>query len=198
MVVVDYGVGNLHSVVKALQKVGAQPIVSSDKNLIAKADKLVLPGVGNFGQCAKNLDDYGLRQTVLDFAKSGKPFLGICVGMQLLFSSSEESEEFKGLGLIEGKVVKLSNNGLKVPQIGWNKLSFPIKSQLFDNIKSGDYVYFVHSYYANAACNNTIATTDYGDVITAAVQKDNIFGVQFHPEKSGLVGLKILGNFKEM
>lgn len=197
--IVDYGVGNLHSVLKAMEKTGAQVCVTSDKDVIKKADKLILPGVGSFGHCMKNLRACGLENVVKEFADSGRPFLGICVGLQILFEASEESPGVSGLGFLKGKIVRLPEAGLKIPQIGWNNLAYKKESPLFKGLTKSEYVYFVHSYYAQPEDAGIItATVDYGAGITASVASGNIQATQFHPEKSGDVGLQILANFKEL
>ncbi len=199
--IIDYGVGNLFSLNSSFKSIGIETIVTSDIEVIKNADKLILPGVGAFGDAAKKLRDSGLDVFVKEEALNGKPLLGICLGMQLLFEKSFEYGEHDGLGLISGEVVgmegKLPEN-LKIPHIGWNALTFTKQSPIFKYINDGDCVYFVHSYYAQNCDKALIATTDYGMPITAAVQKDNIFGCQFHPEKSGNVGLNILKAFCEM
>lgn len=197
--IVDYGVGNLFSLAHSLKKIGAESVVTSDKNVIAAVDGIILPGVGAFGDAAKKLRESGLADVVIEQARYGKPLLGICLGMQLLFDKSYEYGEHKGLGLIKGEVVPLKNavKDLKIPHMGWNKLHFCDKSSIFSTINEGDYVYFVHSFYAK--CEEGLsATTDYGCEITAAVRKNNVYGVQFHPEKSGDVGLKILKAFARL
>jgi len=199
--IVDYGVGNLFSLCCSLRSIGADAVVTSDVDVIKKADKLILPGVGAFGDAAKKLIDSGLDTLVKEQAQSGKPLLGICLGMQLLFEKSYEYGEHNGLGLISGQVVAMEGTlpkDLKIPHIGWNALHFKNKSPLFKYINDNDCVYFVHSYYAQNCDEALIAVTDYGKTITAAVQKNNIFGCQFHPEKSGNVGLNILKAFCEM
>ena len=196
--IVDYGVGNLHSVLKAVEKVGAKACVTSDSEVIKVADKMILPGVGSFGHCMKNLHAYGLVDTVKEYAASGRPFLGICVGLQILFEKSEESPGVSGLGLLPGEIVRLPASELKIPQIGWNKLIYKNDSPLFVGFNEGEYVYFVHSYYAKVNDGALVtASVEYGGDITASVGRNNIHALQFHPEKSADVGLKILYNFKE-
>ncbi len=196
-VVVDYGVGNLFSVAKALEKAGAQVEVTSDRQAVKQAERLVLPGVGSFGHCMANLNNYGLTGPVKEFAASGRPFLGICVGMQILFESSEESPGVAGLGLLRGHVRLLPDKSLKVPHIGWNSLDITKPGGIFRGL-AGGYVYFVHSYYACPEDTGIIsAKTDYGGAITAAVTYNNMQAVQFHPEKSGETGLNILQAFEE-
>jgi len=200
--IVDYGVGNLFSLQSSFRAIGADMIVTNDKNKIKDAEKIILPGVGAFEDAARKLNQTGLGELVINEANSGKPLMGICLGMQLLFEKSFEFGEHKGLGLIPGEIRPISEvipENLKVPQIGWNSLKIKgEKSPLFKYINDGDFVYFVHSYHGTNCTKNTIATTDYGAELTAAVAKDNIFGCQFHPEKSGSVGLSILRAFCEM
>ena len=199
--IVDYGVGNLFSLRSSLAAVGAEAEVTKDASVIRSAGKVILPGVGAFEDAMNKLRSSGLAETVIAEAASGKPLLGICLGMQMLFDRSFEYGEHAGLGLIPGSVVPIVDvipTGLKIPHIGWNALHFSGReSPLFRYIKEGDCVYFVHSYYAADCEKNVIATAEYGAELTAAVQKDNIFGCQFHPEKSGKVGLGILRAFCE-
>lgn len=195
--IVDYDAGNLKSVEKALAFLGAKPTVTGDPELIRDADALVLPGVGAFGVAMERLRSRGLDAAIIDFAKSGKPFLGICLGLQLLFEESEESPGVKGLSILPGKIKRIpEGEGRKVPHIGWNSLSFPRQGRLFAGLLDESYVYFVHSYYL-AAENPEIVTaeTSYGVDIHASVESGNLFACQFHPEKSGRVGLAILQNF---
>jgi glutamine amidotransferase len=194
--IIDYGVGNLFSVEKAFVKLGADVIVTSDVEEIAKADKIVLPGVGAFGDCMQNLIESGLIPTILDAVATGKPFLGICVGLQILFEGSEESPGIAGLGIIKGMVKKIYAPTLKIPHMGWNSLEFAAVSPLFQALPKSPYVYFVHSYYAVPEDPSVItAVTEYGQQVTAAVAQKNIQATQFHPEKSGDTGLLILKNF---
>lgn len=196
IVIIDYGMGNLHSVSKAVEAVGAVPIVTADKKIIAAAEKIILPGVGAFGDCMKNLQATGLVPELIKHIKSGKGFLGICLGMQLLFESSEESSGVAGLGIFKGAVKRLTTE-YKVPHMGWNRLKLKTASPL-TAAADGSYVYFVHSFHAVPEDSNIItAVCDYGTEITAAVGRDNIQALQFHPEKSGEVGLKMLQAFKE-
>lgn len=196
IVIIDYGMGNLHSVSKAVEAVGAVPIVTAEKRVIAAAEKIILPGVGAFGDCMKNLQATGLVPELIKHIKSGKGFLGICLGMQLLFESSEESPGVAGLGIFKGAVKRLTTE-YKVPHMGWNRLKMKAASPL-TAAADGSYVYFVHSFHAVPKDSNIItAVCDYGTEITAAVGRDNIQSVQFHPEKSGEVGLKMLQAFKE-
>jgi glutamine amidotransferase len=194
--IIDYGVGNLFSVEKAFVKLGADVIVTSDAEEIAKADKIVLPGVGAFGDCMQNLIESGLIPTIRDAVATGKPFLGICVGLQILFDGSEESPGIAGLGIIKGMVKKIYAPALKIPHMGWNSLEFAATSPIFQDLPESPYVYFVHSYYAVPKDPAVItAVTEYGEQVTAAVAQKNIQATQFHPEKSGDIGLLILKNF---
>ena len=198
--IIDYGVGNLFSLVSSLKAVGAEATITGDIDTIKKADKLILPGVGAFGDAAQKLKGTGFFDVVRNEAKNGKPLLGICLGMQLLFEKSYEYGCHEGLGLIKGTVVPMEGKlpeSLKIPHIGWNALHFKKESPVFKYINDGDCVYFVHSFYAEGCGDALIATTEYGKDITAAVQKDNVYGCQFHPEKSGNVGLSILKAFCE-
>ena len=208
-VLIDYGVGNLYSVEKALTAVGAKVAVSDDAKVLEQAEKLVLPGVGAFGDCMKNLEATGLIPTILEQAATGKPLLGICVGLQILFEESEESPGVKGLGIFKGVVKKINAENLKLPHIGWNSIEVGRKNsaikfsspKLFDNLNLADknYFYFVHSYHAVPSNENLItATTTYGEEVTAAVELGNIFATPFHPEKSGDAGLQVLENFVKL
>ena len=202
--IVDYGVGNLFSLGCSFRSLGAEVQVTGDPQVIRGADKVVLPGVGAFGDAAELLRRSGLDQVVIEEAEGGKPILGICLGMQLLFDRSFEYGEHRGLGLIRGDVVSMEPvvpRGYKVPHIGWNALHFPKDkpvSPLLRYVKEGDCVYFVHTYYATNCEGSVIATAEYGPELTAAVQEGNVMGTQFHPEKSGAVGLNILRAFCEM
>lgn len=199
--IVDYGVGNLFSLKCSLADLGAEVVVTADKQVLQNADQIILPGVGAFGDAAEKLRSTGLDKVLVHLATAGKPLLGICLGMQLLFEKSYEFGEHRGLGLIPGSVKPIADvipKGLKIPHIGWNALDFTKESPLFSQIKNGDHVYFVHSYYAADCEEDTIATAEYGAPLTAAVAKGNIFGCQFHPEKSGAVGLAILKAFTQM
>lgn len=202
--IVDYGVGNIFSLYSSFGYIGAEAVLTGDADKIRAADKIILPGVGAFGDAAEKLRDSGLAQVVVEAAKAGKPCLGICLGMQLLFEKSYEYGEHDGLGLIKGDIVTMEGvvpEDFKVPHIGWNALQFPKgkeKSPLFKYIEEGDFVYFVHTYYASNCEDAIIATTEYGAELTAAVARDNVYGVQFHPEKSGDVGMKILKGFIEL
>lgn len=199
--IIDYGVGNLFSLKSSLASIGAETVVTSDPEVIRSAERILLPGVGAFEDAAKKLRDCGLDKVVIDEAKAGKPLLGICLGMQLLFQKSYEYGEHTGLGLIEGEVCPIKDlipADYKIPHIGWNGLQFKKENPLFRYIKEGDCVYFVHSYYAAKCDDAVIATTEYGAELTAAVAKGNVYGCQFHPEKSGPVGLAILKAFSEV
>ena len=198
--IIDYGVGNLFSLRSSLNKIGADTVVTADPAVIAQADKLILPGVGAFADAAKKLRDSGLDKVIKAEAAAGKPIMGICLGMQMLFEKSCEYGEHEGLGLLKGSVVPMEGSipaNLKIPHIGWNALKFEKESKLFKYIKEGDCVYFVHSFYASGCEDSLIATAEYGRDLTAAVAKDNVMGCQFHPEKSGDVGLNILRAFCE-
>ncbi len=197
--IIDYGMGNLHSAAKALEKVGAQVTVTRDPELVRQADKVILPGVGAFGDCMKNLNERELAPVIHEVIAAGKPFLGICVGLQLLFEGSEEDPGIAGLGIFKGLVRKITAPGLKIPHMGWNNLEYRTSSSLFQGLPPAAYVYFVHSFHAVPTDESCItAVTDYGGQVTAAVGRGLVQAVQFHPEKSSAVGLKILANFKEM
>lgn len=199
--IVDYGVGNLFSLQCSLESIGAETVVTADPEVIRGADKILLPGVGAFEDAARKLRASGLDRVVIEQAHAGKPLLGICLGMQMLFEKSYEYGEHPGLGLIPGAVVPMDGvipAELKIPHIGWNALHFQQGSPLFRYIQDGDCVYFVHSYYAAQCDPFVIATAEYGAELTAAVAKDNVYGCQFHPEKSGSVGLAILRAFAEL
>ena len=199
--IIDYGVGNLFSLSSSFKKIGAEVMITSNPEDIKNADKLVLPGVGAFGDAAEKLRNSGLDKLIIEEANKGKKLLGICLGMQLLFDKSFEYGEHNGLGLISGNVIPMENNipkNLKIPHIGWNALKFHNTSPLFKYINEGDCVYFVHSFYADNCEDALIASSEYGKQITAAVAKDNVFGCQFHPEKSGNIGLNILKAFCEL
>ena len=199
--IIDYGVGNLFSLKSSFSAIGFDTVVTRDPEVLAKADKIILPGVGAFADAAKKLADTGLDKTVKELAASGKPLMGICLGMQMLFNKSFEYGEHEGLGLIPGNVVPMEgriSNELKIPHIGWNALEFKSDSKLFKYIKPGDFVYFVHSYYATDCEDSVTSIAEYGTDITATVEKGNVYGCQFHPEKSGNVGLNILRAFCEL
>lgn len=197
--IIDYGVGNLFSLVSSFKAIGADAIITGDESQIRKADKIVLPGVGAFGDAINKLKQTGLDKVIIDEVNNGKELLGICLGMQLLFEKSYEYGEHEGLGLIKGKIKPIADvipENLKIPHIGWNSLKFSkSKSKIFKYLSDGDFVYFVHSYYGADCEESVIATTNYGADLTAAVGRDNVYGCQFHPEKSGEVGLKILKAF---
>ena len=199
--IVDYGAGNIKSVENAVRYLGHEAVLTRDPAVILSADHVILPGVGAFGDAMTRLSRYGLDEVLRKAAASGTPFLGICLGLQLLFDSSEESEGVGGLGILRGKIVRIPNTDkegtyYKVPHIGWNNLSFPREGRLFKGLNDESYVYFVHSYYLQAEDKDIVtATTDYSVRIEASVEKDNIFACQFHPEKSSEVGMQILKNF---
>ena len=199
--IVDYGVGNLFSLCSSFAAVGADAVVTSDREIIRQADKIILPGVGAFGDAAQKLYESGLADVIKEEVARGKPLMGICLGMQLLFEKSFEYGEHEGLGLIPGEIRPIADvipSTLKIPHIGWNPLHFHKESPLFSRIKEGDCVYFVHSFYATNCDDAVLATAEYGAELTAAVAHKNVFGCQFHPEKSGAVGLDILRAFCEM
>ena len=196
--IIDYGVGNLFSLESSFAAIGAEVTVTADPEVLRSADKLLLPGVGAFGDAAEKLRGTGLDAVIKELAAAGKPLMGICLGMQLLFEKSYEYGEHEGLGLLKGQVVGMSGKlpaDLKIPHMGWNALELTKPAKLLEN---GSYVYFVHSFYAENCEDSLAAVTDYGIPITAAVERDNIFGCQFHPEKSGNVGLAILKKFCEV
>ena len=195
--IIDYDAGNIKSVEKALLHLGQEAAVTRDAEAILGADGVILPGVGAFGDAMEKLQAYGLVDVIHRCVESGKPFLGICLGLQLLFDSSEESPGAEGLHVLEGRILRIpASGGLKIPHIGWNNLSFPRKGRLFEGLEGNPYVYFVHSYYLKADRPEELAaTTDYVVPIDAAAERGNVFATQFHPEKSGEVGLRILKNF---
>ncbi|MDE7124570.1 MAG: imidazole glycerol phosphate synthase subunit HisH [Eubacterium sp.] len=195
--IIDYGAGNLMSVKKALDFIGAESEITMDKEKIKSASHVILPGVGSFGDAMKSMEERGLVETVKAAALSGKPFLGICLGLQLLFGSSDESDGIDGLNLLNGKISSIPKNmGLKVPHMGWNSVSVQQNGGIFKDIPDESYFYFVHSYYLNGADEADVAgTTEYGVNIQCAVQRGNLCATQFHPEKSGEIGLKLLENF---
>ena len=199
--VVDYGVGNLFSLKSSLAAIGAEAVVTAEREELARAEKIILPGVGAFADAIDKLRQTGLDRVVTQEAEKGKPLLGICLGMQMLFDRSFEYGEYAGLGLIRGEVRPIADvipAEYKIPHIGWNALHFQKESPLFRHVREGEHAYFVHSYYAAGCMDDTVATAEYGAELTAAVQRKNVFGCQFHPEKSGRVGLEILRAFAEM
>ena len=203
--IIDYDAGNIKSVEKALQYLGEEVVITRDRDIILASDRAILPGVGSFGDAMAKIDEYGLREVILEFVASGKPFLGICLGLQILFKDSEESPGVAGLGILDGHIVRIpdtdpdTGDRLKVPHIGWNSLDITDGATLFRGLKSNPYVYFVHSYYLKADDPSIVAAkTFYGTEIHASVEKDNVFACQFHPEKSGEVGLTILKNFLQL
>ncbi len=196
--IIDYGVGNLFSLKSSFSAIGVDAVVTSSKSELERAESIILPGVGAFCDATKKLKDSGLEDTVISLAKAGKPLMGICLGMQLLFEKSYEYGEHRGLGLIKGEIRPIETvipKDYKIPHIGWNSLEIKKQTPIFENVKNGEYVYFVHSYYAADCENSVTAVSDYGAPLTASVQDGNIFGCQFHPEKSGETGLKILRSF---
>lgn len=195
---VDYGVGNLRSVQKALEYVGAQVTLTDDPHVILGAEKVVLPGVGAFGDAMKGLRARGLDAVVQEIARRGAPLLGICVGMQVLFETSEELGQHDGLGLLPGRVLRFPAGELKVPQSGWNQIEPRRPSPLFRDVPAGAYAYFNHAYYCAAKPGDTLATTDYGRPYPSIVGRERVYGIQFHPEKSQAVGLALLRNFVEL
>ncbi|WP_079914636.1 imidazole glycerol phosphate synthase subunit HisH [Paenibacillus sp. 32352] len=195
--IIDYGMGNLHSVSKAVERLGYEAVITSDEQQIMAADGAILPGVGAFGDAMEHLRESQLDGAVKRYAESGKPLLGICLGMQLLFSRSEEHGSHEGLNLLPGSVVRFRGS-YKVPHMGWNRLQFVQSSPLFKGIEQG-HVYFVHSYHVQPEQrSDLLATTDYYQQVTAIVGRNQIYGMQFHPEKSGSIGMKLLGNFLEL
>ena len=198
--IIDYDAGNLRSVEKALASLGEETVITRNFKEILNADKVILPGVGSFGDAMAQLKKYELDKVVHEVAEKKTPFLGICLGLQLLFESSEETPGVEGLHLLDGHILRIpEEEGLKIPHIGWNSLEFPNKGRLFEGIAEQSYVYFVHSYYLKAAEESIVtATTEYGTHIHASVEKENIFACQFHREKSSTVGLQILKNFAKL
>ena len=198
--IIDYDAGNIKSVEKALAYLGEEAVVSRNPEVILKADKVILPGVGSFGQAMENLHRYGLVPVIRELVDNHTPFLGICLGLQLLFESSEETPGVEGLGILKGKILRIPPaEGLKIPHMGWNSLHLQNNGRLFKDIPEDTYVYFVHSYYLQAEDPQTVkATTQYSTMIHASVEKDNVFACQFHPEKSSRFGLKILENFAKL
>lgn len=195
--IIDYDAGNIRSVEKALQHLGEETILTHDFREIQKADKVILPGVGAFGDAMEHLKHYELDRAIKEVVAMDKPFLGICLGLQLLFESSDETPGVEGLGILKGNILRIpEEEGLKIPHIGWNSLEFPREGRLFQDLPADPYVYFVHSYYLQAQEPQIVtATCEYGVQIHASVEKNQVFACQFHPEKSGEVGLKILKNF---
>ena len=195
--IIDYDAGNIKSVEKAVLSLGVRPVLTRDQNVIRSADHVILPGVGSFGDAMEKLMSYDLVDVIREVTAKGTPFLGICLGQQLLFEESEESPGVKGLGILKGKCLRFDDTkGLKIPQIGWNDLALMNNGRLFKDIPDGAYVYFVHTYYCHAEDRSVVkAMTDYADPVDASIEKDNIFACQFHPEKSGDVGIRILKNF---
>lgn len=198
--IIDYDAGNIKSVEKALHLLGQETVVTREPEILLKADKVILPGVGSFGQSMENLHRFGLVPVIHELVDAGTPFLGICLGLQLLFESSEESPGVDGLGILKGKILRIPpKEGLKIPHMGWNSLHLQNNGRLFDGIPEQTYVYFVHSYYLQAEEPTIVkAATEYSTCIHASVEKDNVFACQFHPEKSSRFGLKILDNFAKL
>ena len=198
--IIDYDAGNIRSVEKAMAKLGQEVWITRDRERIMNADKVILPGVGSFGDDMEHLREYNLVEVIKDVVAEKKPFLGICLGLQLLYESSEETPGVEGLGILKGKILKIpEQKDLKIPHMGWNSLHLQNDGRLFRGIEQNPYVYFVHSYYLKAGEEETVkATTEYSVNIHASVEKDNVFACQFHPEKSGDLGLQILKNFAEL
>ena len=195
--IIDYDAGNIKSVQKAIEYLGEDVIITRDPEVILNASRVILPGVGAFGDAMEKLHKYNLVDVIKEVVKREIPFLGICLGLQLLFEKSDETPGVQGLGILKGEIKRIPDNGeLKIPHIGWNSLSYPNKGRLYEGISEESYVYFVHSYYLDAEDKNiVVATTEYGTTIHASVEQGNVFACQFHPEKSSSVGLKILDNF---
>ena len=194
--IIDYGAGNLHSVKNALDYLGEPCEITSDHEKILGADAVILPGVGAFGDCMSSLNESGLVDTVIKAAKSGKPFLGICLGLQLMFEESEEAPGVKGLGIFKGKIVKIPDHGLKIPHMGWNNITLAKESKI---LSGNPFVYFVHSYYLQTDDKELVsAYTEYGERLDIAVERGSVFATQFHPEKSGDEGMKILRRFIDL
>lgn len=198
--IIDYDAGNIKSVEKAMAFLGQEAAVTRNKDTILSADKVILPGVGSFGDAMGKIRQYGLEPVIRQVAESGTPFLGICLGLQLLFEQSDESPGVPGLGILKGKILRIpETEGLKIPHMGWNSLAFPVKGRLFSGLPEEPYVYFVHSYYLEAADEQIVtAVAEYGTRIHASVEQGNVFACQFHPEKSSDAGLHILKNFVEL
>ena len=194
--IIDYDAGNIKSVEKAVLALGEVPVVTRDREKILSADKVILPGVGSFGDAMEKIRSYNLEEVIHEVVEKRTPFLGICLGLQLLFEESEECVGVKGLGVLKGKIMRIPDKeGLKIPHIGWNNLDIKMREPIFEGVGESPYVYFVHSYHLQTDAPVVSATTSYGKEIQVAVQKDNIFALQFHPEKSGDVGLRLLKNF---
>lgn len=198
--IIDYDAGNIKSVEKALLLLGQEVKITRDKDEILHADKVILPGVGAFGDAMGKIRQYGLEEVIKEVVKKGTPFLGICLGLQLLFESSDETPGVEGLSILKGKILRIPDQeGLKIPHMGWNSLKFPVEGRLFKNLPEESYVYFVHSYYLEAEDDSIVtATTEYSTLIHASVEQGNVFACQFHPEKSSDVGIQILKNFVEL
>lgn len=197
--IIDYDAGNIKSVEKAVQYLGEEAVITRDKDVILNSDKVILPGVGAFGDAMEKINAYGLKNTIYDVVDKKTPFLGICLGLQLLFKNSDETPGATGLGILDGDILRIpAKEGLKIPHMGWNSLKIKDGAKLFHGLEENPYVYFVHSYYLKAAEDIVAATTEYSTLIHASVEKDNVFACQFHPEKSGSVGLQILKNFIEL
>ena len=198
--IIDYDAGNIKSVEKAMLLLGQEAKITRDKEEILNADKVILPGVGAFGDAMGKLRQYGLVEVIKEVVKKGTPFIGICLGLQLLFESSDETPGVEGLGILKGKILRIPEcEGLKIPHMGWNSLKFPKEGRLFKGLAEDSYVYFVHSYYLAAEDESIVtATTDYSTLIHASVEQGNVFACQFHPEKSSDVGIQILKNFVEL
>ena len=198
--IIDYDAGNIKSVEKAMLLLGQEVKITRDKEEILNADKVILPGVGAFGDAMGKLHQYGLVEVIKEVVKKGTPFIGICLGLQLLFESSDETPGVEGLGILKGKILRIPDcEGLKIPHMGWNSLKFPVEGRLFKGLPEDSYVYFVHSYYLAAEDEGIVtATTEYSTLIHASVEQDNVFACQFHPEKSSDVGIQILKNFVEL
>ena len=198
--IIDYDAGNIKSVEKAMLLLGQEVKITRDKEEILNADKVILPGVGAFGDAMGKLHQYGLVEVIREVVKKGTPFIGICLGLQLLFESSDETPGVEGLGILKGKILRIPDcEGLKIPHMGWNSLKFPREGRLFKGLAEDSYVYFVHSYYLAAEDESIVtATTEYSTLIHASVEQGNVFACQFHPEKSSDVGIQILKNFVEL
>ena len=198
--IIDYDAGNIKSVEKAINFLGEETVISRDRDEILSADKVILPGVGSFGDAMEKLKNYNLVNTIYDVVDKKIPFLGICLGLQLLLKNSDESKGVSGLGILEGEILRIPDEpGLKIPHIGWNSLRFMNDGRLFKDIADDEYVYFVHSYYLKAKDPQVVkAVTEYSAILDVSVEKDNVFACQFHPEKSGDIGLKIIENFIEI